>query len=73
MIPEVLKELWVLLETLVEPGELDLGDLGVGCNSSGFRHGIEESAGSAESDARLARRCQVSEIRPGWQLALAGS
>jgi hypothetical protein len=38
MISEVLKEVSVLLETLVEPGELGLGELGVSCYISGFGH-----------------------------------
>jgi hypothetical protein len=41
MIPEVLKEVAVLLETRLEPGELGLGELGVGCWVSGFRHEVE--------------------------------
>ena len=41
MIPEVLKEISVLLETRVEPGELGLGELGVSCYISGFGHGRE--------------------------------
>ena len=42
MISEVLKEVSVLLETRVEPGELGLGEPGVGCYVSGFRHGIKD-------------------------------
>jgi hypothetical protein len=42
MISEVLKEVSVLLETRVEPGELGMGELGVGCDVSGFRHGIKD-------------------------------
>lgn len=45
MIPEVLKEVSVLLETRVEPGELGLGKLGVSCYISGFGHGERLSAG----------------------------
>lgn len=41
MISEVLKEVSVLLETRVEPGELGLGELDVGCYVSGFRHGLK--------------------------------
>jgi hypothetical protein len=41
MISEVLKEISILFETRVEPGEVGLGKPGVGCYLSGFRHGIE--------------------------------
>jgi hypothetical protein len=41
MIPEVLKEVSVLLEARVEPGELGLRELGVSCYISGFGHGRE--------------------------------
>lgn len=41
MISEVLKEVSILFEARVEPGEVGLGELGVGWYVSGFRHGIE--------------------------------
>jgi hypothetical protein len=41
MIPKVLKVVSIFLETRVEPGEVGLGELGVGCYVSGFRHEAE--------------------------------
>jgi len=41
MVSEVLKEVSILFEARVEPGEGALGELGVGCYVSGFRHGVE--------------------------------
>jgi hypothetical protein len=41
MISEVLKEVSILLETCVEPGEVGPRELGIGCYVSGFRHGTE--------------------------------
>jgi hypothetical protein len=41
MISEVLKEVSILFQARVEPGEVGLRGLGVGCYVSGFRHGIE--------------------------------
>jgi hypothetical protein len=41
MIPQVLEELSVLLETLFEPGEFGSGETRISCCVSGFRHGVE--------------------------------
>lgn len=41
MISEVLKEFSILFQTRVEPGEVGLRGLNVGCYVSGLRHGIE--------------------------------